>query len=224
MRLFVPDLFGWGKADGDMGERRGESKGRLVRKGVRPHLRGAAAGAFPDTPTRRESPNMASLYAVTVPVFANMLGNLDHLLGKAAASGIDEKALIEGRLAEDMLPLTKQVQIACDTAKFAAKRIADVDAPSMADDETTIAQLRERIARTVAYLNSVDAAAFEGREDATVVLKVRDKDMPFTALTYATNFALPNFYFHVATAYAILRMKGVAIGKMDYLAGANAPA
>ena len=166
---------------------------------------------------------MPSLYDMTVPVFTRTLGNLDHLLVKAAASGVDEATLIEARLAPDMLPLTRQVQIACDTAKLAVTRLAQVEPRPMADEETTLAGLRERIARTIAYLGEADASAFEGRETAEIVLKFPSMEMTFTGLKLVTDFTLPNFYFHVTIAYALLRMHGVGIGKMDYLAGAHAP-
>jgi hypothetical protein len=162
---------------------------------------------------------MPSLYAFTVPLFTRSLRNLDHLLAKAAASGIDEQALLNARLAPDMLPLPKQVQIACDTAKLAVMRIAQAEPLPMADDESTLAELRARIAKTIAYLEHAEPAAFEGRETAEVILKLPNTEMHFTGLSLLTDFALPNFFFHVTTAYGLLRMKGVQIGKMDYLAG-----
>ncbi|AOH82923.1 hypothetical protein AWL63_01945 [Sphingomonas panacis] len=162
---------------------------------------------------------MPSLYSVSVPIFVRGLKNLDHLLAKAIDCGIDAQSLAEARLIEDMQPLTRQVQIACDTAKFAAMRVGNAPALPMADDETTLAELRARIAKTVAYLESVDPAGFDGREDAEVILKLPKTELTFTGASYITDFALPNFFFHVTTAYALLRMKGVGIGKMDYLAG-----
>jgi hypothetical protein len=162
---------------------------------------------------------MVSLYDVTIPVFVRTLGNLDHLLGKAMDSGIDPQALAGARLIDDMLPLVRQVQIACDTAKFAAVRVGLAEPLAMPDEETTLPELRERIAKTVAYLEAAEPAPFAGRETAEVVVKFPNGDMTFTGLSYVTDFALPNFFFHVTTAYALLRMKGVAIGKMDYLAG-----
>ena len=164
---------------------------------------------------------MPSLYDITIPVFVRGLGNLDHLLGKAAASGIAEKYLLEARLAADMFPLTRQVQIACDTAKFAAIRVGLAEALPMADDETSLAELRARAGRTIDYLNGVDPAGFEGREEAEVLLKLPNRELTFTGLSYVTSFALPNFFFHLTTAYALLRQQGVAIGKSDYLAGGN---
>lgn len=162
---------------------------------------------------------MPSLYEITVPVFIRALTNLDHLLAKAAESGLDQQSLLDARLAPDMLPLTKQVQIACDTAKLAVTRIAQAEPRPMADDETSLAQLRDRIARTIAYLKEADPAAFEGREAAEITLKFPNMEMTFTGQSLATEFTLPNVFFHVTTAYGLLRMKGVKIGKMDYLAG-----
>ena len=160
---------------------------------------------------------MASLYAVTVPLFIRQLGNLDHILGKAIESGIDEQGLIEARLIGDMLPFPRQVQFASDAARFTAVRVGQAEPLAMADEETTLAQLRERIARTIAYLEKVDPAGFEGREEAEVMLKVGDREIPFKGLDYVTGFALPNFFFHVTTAHDILRHNGVKVGKRDYL-------
>jgi hypothetical protein len=162
-----------------------------------------------------------SLYAVTVPMFVRGLKNLDHLLARAIDCGIDEASLVEARLIADMLPLTRQVQIACDTAKFAAIRVGQTAPLAMPDDEKTLAELRARITKTVAYLEAVDPAGFEGREDAEVILKLPSTEMTFTGASYVTDFALPNFFFHLTVAYSLLRMKGVGIGKMDYLAGGS---
>ena len=171
---------------------------------------------------------MPSLYDVSIPMFIKMLGNLDHLLGKAedhvASGAIDEAGLTSARLVEDMHPLPRQVQFACDSAKFVAQRVGLAEPLPMPDEEVTIAELRVRIAKTLAYLAAADPAAFEGRDQAEVVLKFPGGEMPFTATDYVIGFAIPNFYFHVTTAYALLRMKGVPIGKMDYMAGAKAPA
>jgi hypothetical protein len=165
---------------------------------------------------------MPSLYAVTIPVFIRAFKNLDHVLAKAAESGISDEELISTRLIEDMLPLPKQVQIASDVARFTAVRVGQAEAVAMADDETTIAQLRERLAKTVAYLEAADPAGFEDRETAEVILKMPSGEMTFTGLDYVTDFALPNVFFHVTMTYALLRMKGVKLGKKDYLMGAAA--
>lgn len=165
---------------------------------------------------------MPGLYEITVPVFTRALHNLDHLLAKAAESGIDEQSLIEARLAPDMLPFSKQVQIACDTAKLAVTRLAQTAPRPMADDETTLAALRDRIARTIAYLKEADPAAFDGREEASITLALPNLELPFTGQSMVTDFTLPNFFFHVTTAYGLLRLKGVKLGKMDYLGGNRA--
>lgn len=162
---------------------------------------------------------MPSLYEITVPVFTRALRNLDHLLAKAIGSGVKEQDLLEARLAPDMLPLTRQVQIACDTAKLAITRIAQVEPRPMADEETSLAELRTRIARTIAFLEEADPAAFEGRETAEITLKFPNLEMAFTGQSLVTEFSLPNFFFHVTTTYGLLRMKGVQLGKLDYLAG-----
>ena len=169
---------------------------------------------------------MPSLYEITVPVFVRMLGNLDHILGKAAASvaagEVSEEALVGARLIEDMLPLPQQVQFACDAAKFVAQRVGQAEPLPLPDEEKTIAELRERIARTRAYLEAADPAGFEGRDQAEVTLKLPNREIQFAAIDYVTNFALPNFFFHVTTTYALLRMKGVPVGKVDYLTGGAA--
>lgn len=165
---------------------------------------------------------MPTLYEITVPIFTRALRNLDHLLTKASASGVSEQDLLGARLAPDMLPLTKQVQIACDTAKLAVTRVAQTEPLPIADEETTIVELRDRIARTIAYLEKADRAAFDGREAAEIILKLPNTQMTFSGQSLITDFSLPNFFFHVTTAYGLLRMKGVAIGKMDYLAGDRA--
>jgi hypothetical protein len=167
---------------------------------------------------------MPSLYAITVPIFVHKLRSLDHLLAKAMASGIDEQDLMDARIAPDMFPLPRQVQIACDTAKLAITRLARIDPRPMADEETTLAQLRERIAATIAYVEEADPAAFDGREEAQITLTFPSMEMTFSGLGLVTDFTLPNFFFHVTIAYALLRMKGVEIGKMDFLSGGQAPA
>ncbi len=167
---------------------------------------------------------MPSLYEITVPIFVRKLQSLDHLLAKAAASGIDEQELIEARLAPDMLPLSRQVQIACDTAKLAVTRVAQIAPRPMPDEEKLLAELRERIAATIAYLEEADPAAFADRETAEITLTFPNLQMTFTGLSLVTDFATPNFYFHLTVTYALLRMKGVGIGKMDFLSGAQAPA
>ena len=164
-----------------------------------------------------------SMYQASAPVFAHMLANLSAILGKAQAEvdagRLDETALVEGRLAEDMFALARQVQIASDVAKSIA-RLAGREPPSMPDTETTLAQLRERIARTVDVLHTLTAADIDGSEDRDIELKMRDRTLNLKGQQYLLNFVTPNFYFHLTTAYAILRSKGVPVGKPDYLGGA----
>lgn len=154
-----------------------------------------------------------SMYDASVPVFARMLKNLSAILAKA-----DPKTdPAEARLAADMLPLARQVQIACDAAKLCASRLSGVEAPSFPDVETTFPELRARIDKTLAFLDSVDAAAFEGSEAREVVLKMRDTELKLSGQMMLLGMAMPNFYFHVTTAYDILRRDGAQIGKRDFL-------
>ena len=165
-----------------------------------------------------------SMYQISIPVFARALNNLAAILNKAVAHAeakkIDPSVLINYRLAPDMLPLSRQVQIASDTAKGCAARLAGVDVPSFADTETTFPELQERIDKTLAFLNTLTAEQIDGSESRTVTIQLRGKDVQFVGLAYLTSFVLPNLYFHVTTAYAILRHNGVELGKADYLGGA----
>nr|WP_314545449.1 DUF1993 domain-containing protein [uncultured Massilia sp.] len=158
---------------------------------------------------------------LTVPVFVRGLRILSTLLEKgeeyAAENGIVPEVLLGARLADDMLPLSAQVQRASDTSKFAAQRIGGGDAPSFADDETSFQQLQERIAKTIAYLESVDTAQLDAGGEREVKVGWMPEGTVFTGESYLLTFALPNFYFHVVTAYDILRHKGVKLGKRDYL-------
>jgi hypothetical protein len=158
-----------------------------------------------------------SLYDASVPMFVRGLNVLAGLIDKAAASGLDEESLMQGRLAPDMLPFVSQVRIATDLAKGAVARLADVEPMVLADDETTLAQLRARIVRTIAYVESVGPAQFAGAETRAVQLKFPGMELNFEGAGYLTSFALPNFYFHVTTVYALLRHAGVALGKRDYM-------
>ena len=165
-----------------------------------------------------------SMYEASVPVFIRMLGNLSAILGKAAASAdarkIDPAVLTSARLAPDMFPLSRQVQVACDGAKGGAARLSGIEVPVYEDTETTFLELQARIAKTVAFLNTFDANAFEEVEAATIALKLRDSEITMTGRDFLLNFVFPNFYFHLTTAYAILRHNGVEIGKRDFLGGA----
>jgi len=161
------------------------------------------------------------MHSASVPVFVRLLGNLTAWLDKAeahaAAKKFDASVLLGMRLAPDMLPLKTQIQIACDTAKFCVARLAGVEAPKFDDTEASIAELRERIRQTVAYMQSVSAALVDGSEDKDVVIPRRDAPVTMKGEAYLKHYATPNFYFHVTMAYALLRHNGVEIGKMDYL-------
>jgi hypothetical protein len=162
-----------------------------------------------------------SFYDISVPVFLRGLGQLSHLLDKglahAQASGQDPAVLVDARLAPDMYTLAGQVQSASDASKLGTARIAGLTAPSFPDTETTYAELQARVAKTVDYLQSVDRALVDGFEDRAVTMKARGNELSFTAQRYLLQFALPNFFFHVTTAYDVLRHSGVPLGKMDYL-------
>ncbi|HEX4848589.1 MAG TPA: DUF1993 domain-containing protein [Novosphingobium sp.] len=160
----------------------------------------------------------ASLYHTHVPGFIAMLRNMQAWLDKGAAHS-GEAALMEARLAEDMLPLPRQIQIASDAAKGAAARLTGTEPPAMPDTETSLAELKERCAKTIAYLESVDPAAFDaGAAREVVITFPNGAGIKLDGQTFLTGFATPNFYFHATTTYAILRVLGVEIGKQDYLA------
>ena len=162
-----------------------------------------------------------SMYQASIPVLERVLGNLSAMLDKAAAHAeakkIDPAVFITARLAPDMFALARQVQIATDAAKGCAARLAGIEIPSYADTEATFPELKARIAKTVAFLKSVGQTQVDGSEERTITLKIRGKDTSLTGQAYLLTFALPNFYFHVTTAYDILRHNGVELGKMDYL-------
>ena len=162
-----------------------------------------------------------TMYSASVPVFVRILGNMSLWIDKAEAHAEAKKfsagVYLGARLAPDMLPFTTQVQIACDSAKFAVSRLAGVDAPKFEDDETSLADLRERIARTIAFIRSVPAAQIDGTEDKDIVVPRRDGSMTLKGEAYLKHYSTPNFYFHATTAYALLRHNGVEIGKMDFL-------
>ncbi|MFM2054760.1 MAG: hypothetical protein RL456_2797 [Pseudomonadota bacterium] len=166
-----------------------------------------------------------SMSSASLPVFTTMLRNLSHCLDKAEASaaarGFDVNVLVGARLAPDMLPFASQIRIACDAAKLAAARLGGIDAPKFADDETTFGQLKERIAKTLAFLATVPAEAIDGTEGKAITFPVgRDgTTRTMTGEDYLRHWALPNVFFHVTTAYALLRHNGVDLGKADYLAG-----
>ncbi len=162
-----------------------------------------------------------SMHTASVPVFVRMLGNLLVWLDKAEAHAaehrFDPSVYLASRLAPDMLPFTKQIQIACDSAKFGVARLVGVEAPRFEDNETTLAELRERVRKTLAFVQSVPAERLQGTEDRDVVVPRRDGSMTLRGDVYLTNFVLPNLYFHLTTAYGLLRHNGVPLGKSDYL-------
>lgn len=156
-----------------------------------------------------------------VPAFTHSLTALSKILDKAEAHAeakkIKPEVIPQLRLVADMLPLWRQVTIACDHAKGASARLAGVEVPGMADTETTLAELRERIARTVAFIATIDPAAFDQADGRTITVKAGPRELTFPAAQYYLSYALPNFFFHMTTAYAILRSNGVEIGKTDFL-------
>ncbi len=162
-----------------------------------------------------------SMYQASIPVFIHNLKNLSAILSKAAAHAqnkkIDESVFITARLAPDMFPLSRQVQIACDAVRIGSARLAEIEFPSHPDVETTFAQLQERIAKTIAFLQEIKPAQIDGKEELKISYVQREKQNNFVGQPYLLNYVLPNLYFHVMAAYAILRHNGVEIGKRDYL-------
>jgi uncharacterized protein len=165
-----------------------------------------------------------SMSSASVPVCRTMLGNLAHCLDKgqayAQARGFDAAALLQYRLAPDMLPFTRQVQIACDGAKNGIARISGIDAPRFEDNETSFAELKARIGKTLDFLASVAPDKLDGTEEKEITFPVgKDSTRTMKGEAYLKHWMLPNLFFHVTTAYAILRHNGVDLGKSDYLAG-----
>jgi uncharacterized protein len=162
-----------------------------------------------------------SMYQASVPRIVNMLTNLDHLLDKALvhieSKKWNEAALTQFRLYPDMLPMARQVQIACDTAKGVVARLAGVEIPVYEDNEVSFADLKQRVTKTMAFVNSFTAAQIDGSEDKDIVTKRGDVETHYKGMQFLLNHAMPNIYFHVTTVYAILRHNGVEIGKRDYL-------
>lgn len=158
-----------------------------------------------------------------VPMFVHSLTALSKILDKAEAFAeakkIKPEVIPQLRLIADMLPFWRQVTIACDHAKGAPARLAGVEVPSFADTETTVAELKERVAKTIAFISTIPDAAFEGAEARTIVVKAGPRELTFAAPQYLASYAIPNFYFHMGTAYNILRSNGVEIGKTDFLGG-----
>jgi hypothetical protein len=161
------------------------------------------------------------MYSLSAPVFVRVLGNLEGILDKGAAWAearrVDPSVLINARLFPDMFPLTSQIRIAGDFAKGAVARLTGQEPPKYEDNETTFGELKARLARTVAYVETFRPEQFEGAETRTVTMRMRGEDKRFDGLTYLANIVLPNFYFHATTAYDILRHNGVELGKRDFI-------
>lgn len=166
-----------------------------------------------------------SMYQASVPVFERALSNLAHVLKKgeahAKAKGVTDEVLLGTRLIPDMLPLSKQVQIACDMAARGTARLAGVEPASFEDNETTLEQLHARIARVLDYIKGFTAAQIDGSETRAIELKMRAGEMKFTGQDYLFTFVIPNLYFHCTTTYVILREAGAELGKTDFIAGAQ---
>jgi hypothetical protein len=162
-----------------------------------------------------------SMYQASVPVFAQYLTSLDGLLAKAealcAAKKIDEAVFAGFRLAPDMFPLSRQVQIGCDFAKGATARLAGMDVPSWPDDEKTLGELRARVKKTLDFVTSFKPGQIDGSEGRDITLKIQGAPVTFKGQPYLTNFALAHFFFHTTTAYNILRHNGVEVGKRDFI-------
>ncbi len=165
-----------------------------------------------------------SLYEASIPVYLQMLKNLLAIVDKAEAharaAGRDPDAYAEARLIEDMHPFNRQIHMASDAAKNGAARISGQTPPSFPDVETSFPELRARLEKTIAFVESVTPEQVNGREDAIVELPMPNRTIRFSGRDFLLKFSLPNFFFHVTTAYALLRQQGVPIGKMDYLIGA----
>jgi hypothetical protein len=162
-----------------------------------------------------------SMYEISIPVLTRGLTNLSAILDKAAAHAatkkFDSAVLASARLFPDMYPLVRQVQIACDTAKGAAARLAEIEVPKHEDTEVTFAELKARIAKTVDFLKSISAGQVKDAESRSIEIKFPNGAWKFTGIDYLTGFVLPNFYFHSSMAYALLRKAGVEVGKGDFL-------
>ena len=180
---------------------------------------------------RKDSSMALDMHSASVPIFVRMLGNLITWLDKAEAHATAKKfepsVYLTARLSPDMLPLPTQIQIACDAAKFCIARLAGSEGPAFPDDEKTLADLRQRVTKTIDYLKSVPAAQIIGSDAKEISVPRRAGPITMSGEAYLKYFALPNFFFHVTTTYALLRHNGVELGKMDFLGAlphAGAPA
>jgi hypothetical protein len=165
-----------------------------------------------------------TIYDASIPPMIRMLQSISKIMDKAVAQAKSEdrdlSSLLDARLAPDMHPFPRQIQIMSDAAKGAAARLAEIEAPAMPDTETTFPELQARISKTIDFLTSVSADKLAGAEDREIVMKFPSGEMKFSGRDFLTQFALPNFFFHATTAYGLLRHKGINIGKMDFLGGA----
>jgi uncharacterized protein len=193
--------------------------GRNEKRSSADRFEAPGAATIP-VPNRRTTMTL-SMYQASVPVFVKMLTNLKGVLQKAAAYAqarkIDEAVLVNARLYPDMLPLSKQIQIASDFARSTAARLGGAEPPSYEDNEKTLSELIARIDRTIEFLRTKKAGEIDGSEAREIVRPVRGEPHKFSGLNYLLQYALPNFFFHTTTAYAILRHNGVEVGKQDYL-------
>lgn len=164
-----------------------------------------------------------SMHAVSAPIFVRNLNNLSSMLAKAEqqakAKGYDPAVLLSARLAPDMFPLTKQIQIATDNAKGCVARLAGQQIEAIEDTETTFAELQARIKKVLGIVESYRPEQFEGSEAREITIKIPNMELKFSGLDYVNQWAMPNFYFHVTMAYAILRHNGIELGKKDFLIG-----
>jgi uncharacterized protein len=164
-----------------------------------------------------------TIYDASITPMTRFLENLSKILDKAAAQAITEgrdlQALLDARLAPDMFPFTRQIQIVSDTAKGCAARLSGKEPPSWPDEEKTFPELQERIARTIKYLKAIRPEEFANAEGREIVLKFPSRTIQMMGGDYVNNFVMPNFHFHMTVAYGLLRANGIAIGKMDYLGG-----
>jgi hypothetical protein len=164
-----------------------------------------------------------TMHSASAPVFIRMFSNLLVWLDKAQAHAevrkFDANNYVGLRLAPDMLPFARQIQIASDGAKGCMARLAGVEAPKWEDNEATLADLRARVQKTIDYVKSFTAAQIDGSEGREITIATRNGELKFNGETYLKHYAMPNFYFHTTTAYALLRHAGVEIGKSDYLGG-----
>ena len=163
-----------------------------------------------------------SMYGASVPVFKQMLGGLNGVLAKAEAHAeekkLDQGVLVQSRLFPDMFPLSRQVQIACDFAKGVSARLAGIEVPVYEDKEQTLAELRELVAKTIAFIDGIDEAKFEGSAQREIITRPgTPREKKFIGIAYLLTYGLPQFFFHVTTAYALLRHNGVVVGKPDYM-------